>query len=163
MPSIKVSQDLYMALDRLRDPQDKRITDLIWRLVEDRGVKRTEPTSVEQGWWYTGDVAEGLTASDMTIPNEAALRGRYRGKYVLARVRNGRIVIDGESYESPSSAARAVLATHRVAGAAANVNGWRFWEMEYPAGSGNWRRLDSFRKPWQVKRRRRRMPPSTYR
>ena len=154
MPSIKVSQDLYMALERLRDPQDKRMTDLLWRFVEERGIKRTEPNSVERGWWYTGDAGEGLNASDMTIPNQAKLRGRYRGKYIQAGVEDGKIVIDREKYGSPSAAARAVLAKHRVVGAAANVNGWRFWEMEYPAASGQWRRLDSFRKPWQVKRHR---------
>jgi hypothetical protein len=154
MPSIKVSQDLYMALERRREPQDKRMTDLLWRLVEERGIKRTEPTSMEQGWWHVGDAAEGLSGSDITIPNGATLRGRYRGKYFQASVQGGRIVMDGEKYESPSAAARAVLARQRVVGAAASVNGWRFWEMEYPAGSGQWRRLDSFRKPWQVKRRR---------
>ena len=154
MPSIKVSQDLYVALDRLRDPQDKRISDLLWRLVEERGVKRTEPTSLERGWWYTGDAGEGLSASDTTIPNDAKLRARYRGKYFHATVEGGKIAMDTERYDSPSAAGRAVLAKSRVAGAAANVNGWRFWEMEYPAASGRWRRLDSFRKPWQVKRRR---------
>jgi hypothetical protein len=154
MPSIKVSQDLYLALDRLRDPKDKRMTDVLWRLVEERGIKRTEPTSTERGWWYTGDASEGVTASDVTIPNDAVLRCRYKGKSFQAKVEGGKIVFDGSSYDTPSAAARAVLAKNRISGGAANVNGWRFWEMEYPAASGQWRRLDSFRKPWQVKRHR---------
>ena len=154
MPSIKVSQDLYMALERLREPQDKRMTDMLWRWVEERGIRRTEPNSMEQGWWHVGDAGEGLSASSMTIPNGATLRARYRGKYFHATVEAGEIVFDGDRYGSPSAAARAVLGKQRVVGGAANVNGWRFWEMEYPAGSGHWRRLDSFRKPWQVKRHR---------
>src|SRR2546421_7436688 len=154
LPSIKVSQDLYVALDRLRDPQDKRITDLLWRLVEERGVKRTERTSVEQGWWYTGDAGEGLAASDMILPDQANLRGKYHGTYVNATIGRGKLVMAGKEYGSLSAAARAVAEKHGVVGAGANVNGWRFWEMEYPAASGQWRRLDSFRKPWQGKRRR---------
>src|SRR6266550_374538 len=156
MPSIKVSQDLYVALDRLRDPQDKRISDLLWRLVEQQGIKRTEPTSVERGWWYTGDAGEGLSGSEMTIPNDAKLRGRHHGKVFHATVEGGKIAMGGETYDSLSAAARGAHAKNRVTGAAANANGWQFWEMEYPAGSGQWRRLDSFRKPWQIKRHRRR-------
>ncbi len=123
-------------------------------LVEERGVKRTEPTSVEQGWWYTGDAGEGLAASDMILPDQANLRGKYRGTYVNATIGRGKLVMAGKEYGSLSAAARAVAERHGVIGAGANVNGWRFWEMEYPAASGRWRRLDSFRKPWQVKRRR---------
>jgi len=142
-----------MALERLREPKDKTITDLLWRFAEERGLKRTEQTSVERGWWTT-QPGEGLHASGMTLPDGAKLRSRYRAKFFLATVEEAKICFAGRKYDSPSGAARAVLAQQRVRGAAGNVNGWKFWEMECPTDSGQWKRLDSFRKPWQVKRHR---------
>lgn len=151
---LRISPDLHMALERLREPQHKTLTDLVWQFVEERGVGRTEPTSVERRWW-TIQPGEGLHAGGMTIPNDARLRCQYRGHVGYATVVEDKVSFGDAPYDSLPGAARAFLAQHGVTGPAANRDGIKFWGMEYPANSGQWRRLDSFRRPWQVKRHRR--------
>ena len=64
------------------------------------------------------------------------LRVSVGGKYREAAVQEGKILLDGESYDSPAQAAKA------VPGAKGN---WVFWEY-YDADAGKWRILDS---DWQ--------------
>lgn len=54
------------------------------------------------------------------IPNGTKLRLSYKTRSVEGEVRGGSIWVDGNRYESPSSAARGV--------GCGTVNGWRVWE-----------------------------------
>jgi hypothetical protein len=54
------------------------------------------------------------------IPNGTKLRIQYKSKTTVAEVRGGYIWIEGNRYDSPSDAARAV--------GYASVNGWNVWE-----------------------------------
>lgn len=150
-PQIRLSSDLYVALRTLMEPEDRTASDVIWKLVQDRHVKRTEPS----GRAWVVEPGEGLDAGGVTIPNGLRLRGRYKNReYTYSEIREGKLWIGRDAFGSPSAAARAVARAARAPGTARSINGWKFWEFEFPHGSNRWRRLDSLRQPWEVRRRR---------
>jgi hypothetical protein len=156
MPSIEISADLYVALKTLMHPEDRTPSDVIWRLVEKHQVIRTEPTSRERGFWQIKP-SEGLHSANITIPNGLKLRGQYkRSDFVYAEIRDAKVWVGTESYDSPSAAAGGVARSLGASGAATSINGWKFWEFESPNGSDRWRPLDSLRAAWETHRRDRR-------
>jgi hypothetical protein len=69
----------------------------------------------------------------------ARLRRRYKGKFLIARVRpDGSIRFAGEVFNSPSLAAHAAIGRTRA------VNGWLFWT--YERAPGDWVQLNELRK-----------------
>ena len=65
------------------------------------------------------------------------IRRQYKGKIYLARVRrDGRIRYDGDLYDSPSGAGKAIV-RH-------GVDGWFFWHFKN--SKGEWVKLDTLRK-----------------
>src|SRR5437016_10320681 len=65
------------------------------------------------------------------------IRGKFKGKFVKARLRaDKRVRYKRKPYGSPSAAAGAI--TNR------SVNGWRFWY--YERGPGEWVRINELRK-----------------
>lgn len=70
------------------------------------------------------------------IPNGTKLQIAYKTQTLEAEVRGGSIWIDGNRYDNPSWAARAV--------GYGSVNGWTVWEY-YDAADGKWFVLDRLR------------------
>lgn len=71
------------------------------------------------------------------IPNGTKLRITYKSRTVEADVRRGYIWIDGNRYDSPSGAARAV--------GYGSVDGWEVWQY-YDESERKWDVLDNLRK-----------------
>jgi hypothetical protein len=71
------------------------------------------------------------------IPNGTKLRTTYKSQPVEAEVRGGSIWIEGNRYDNPSSAARAV--------GHGSVNGWTAWEY-YDEAERKWFVLDRLRR-----------------
>lgn len=150
-PQIEVSTDLYVALKKLMDRDDRTPSDVIWRLVEEHRQPRTDLPARATGWRI--DPSEGLHSGGATIPNGLRLRGSYgRNGVVYAEVKRGYIELDEKTFESPSSAA--IHAAQLLGAGSHAINGWRWWEFESPKGSGVWHSLNSLRHPWDVQRRR---------
>jgi hypothetical protein len=70
------------------------------------------------------------------IPNGTKLRIQYKSRTMEAEVRGGYIWIEGNRYDSPSDAARAV--------GYGSVNGWNVWEY-YDEPDRKWYALDQLR------------------
>jgi hypothetical protein len=65
------------------------------------------------------------------------IRGKYKGKWLKARVRrNGVICFGGKLYTSPSLAGQAARKGMRC-------NGWKFWT--YEQSPGDWVALENLR------------------
>ncbi|MBI5529315.1 MAG: GIY-YIG nuclease family protein [Deltaproteobacteria bacterium] len=72
------------------------------------------------------------------VSKRMVIRGKYKGKWLKARVRrNGLIYFGGKLYTSPSLAGQA--ACKRV-----SCNGWKFWT--YERSPGDWVLLENLRK-----------------
>jgi hypothetical protein len=78
------------------------------------------------------------------FPIGLQLRALYLGKTYAAKVTVNGIEFAGKTYDSPSAAAIAVKEAAGKTGAAANTNGWEFWEMMEPA-TGQWASISALK------------------
>ncbi|WP_311028227.1 hypothetical protein [Mesorhizobium koreense] len=67
------------------------------------------------------------------------LRGRqvYEGRFL-----NGKLIVNGQSFDTLSAAASALAVTKD--GNTTNLNGWNYWEARFP-GENKWRSLKEMR------------------
>lgn len=84
-----------------------------------------------------GRYAGGLWLGNVHFPDGTRFRATYKGETYFAEVRNGKwFDQEGVQRTSPSDAAGAITGN--------NVNGWRFWLVQFPDDPA-WRKLDEFK------------------
>jgi hypothetical protein len=76
-------------------------------------------------------------AKGIRFPAGTEFRASYKGQTYLARVEDGALVLNGERFDTPSSAAMSITKSP--------VNGWTFWESRAP-GQGSWQMIKTLRK-----------------
>ena len=81
--------------------------------------------------------AGGWTTKGVTFPEGTEFRASYRGQAVLGKVQAGLLMVNGQGFDSASSAAGSVTGT--------SVNGWIFWECRLP-GKTTWQLMKTMRK-----------------
>jgi len=80
---------------------------------------------------------KGASALHGAVDRRTKLRATYKGTvYTAWRRRNGSIYYDGQVYESPTGAAKAIVKRA--------ISGWGFWR--YKNAKGEWVRLGTMRK-----------------
>lgn len=79
-----------------------------------------------------GAHAEGNGAAEMPARDPSKLRVSIGGKYRDASVKKGKILFDGQTYDTPAQATKSV---------APAKGDWVFWEY-FDAEAGKWRMLD---------------------
>ena len=91
--------------------------------------------------WYKNKYKEKRSGG---LPRGLRLRNIYKGVVVMAEVIvDGKIIFDGQTYESPSMAA--VAAIQSLGSKRKTQNGWSFWKFVDPE-TGKERPIDIFRK-----------------
>jgi hypothetical protein len=109
-----------------------------------KGAKPSSPPGSETKAKSDGSLAapprpvgvESQMPRNGVIPEGTELRVTYKGRVFSGRFERGQIVVNGQSYKSPSAAGSAVTGT--------SVNGWIFWECRLP-GEVGWKVLDTLR------------------
>jgi len=71
------------------------------------------------------------------FPAGTEFRAHYKGQTYLGRVERGALSLNGESFDTPSSAAMSITKNP--------VNGWTFWECRLP-GQASWQILKGLRR-----------------
>ena len=131
METIEIDFDVFKALTLRRKSEEVSYNDVLRELLGLDPTKRA-PTeagqSSDSGVWITKGV---------TFPEGTEFRGTYKGRIFTGKVESGALVVNGERYDSPSSAA--------VAMTGKSTNGWLFWECRLP-GKTSWQIITSFRK-----------------
>jgi hypothetical protein len=130
MRTIDVDFDVYKALTTRRPSEDVTENDVLRELLR-LPPKRQGAASIitsTQGDWVT----KGVRFSAGT-----EFRANYKGQTYLARVDNGALILNGERFDTPSSAAMSITKSP--------VNGWVFWECRFP-GQGSWQMIKTLRK-----------------
>ncbi|ANL39264.1 hypothetical protein [Rhizobium phaseoli] len=89
---------------------------------------------------------EGLAWHEdgVSVPHGSLARMSYqRGRQVYeGRFSNGRLIVNGKSFDSLSAAANALAETKE--GKKTQLNGWNYWEAKFP-GEQVWRSLKQMR------------------
>lgn len=89
-------------------------------------------------------VPEGWFAQGVFLPNGTKIRMGYGDNTSLnGTIDNGRWIVGGRKFDSPSTAATALVSKGRGR-SKARVNGWLYWQV-LPPGQTDWALLDSLR------------------
>ena len=102
------------------EQSSERLTPMDNEPGEVPGFKSARPwldEDSEQPWWGKG----------VTLPHGTELRMEYRGRLYSGVIENGRWVVEGERFGSPSAAASGVARTKD--GKRTNLDGWRYWSV----------------------------------
>lgn len=86
----------------------------------------------EQPWWGKG----------VTLPHGTELQMEYRGRRYRGIIQNGRWLVEGERFGSPSKAAGGVVITKD--GKHPQLNGWIYWHVKRP-GDEEWIPINQLR------------------
>lgn len=71
----------------------------------------------------------------VTLPHGTELRMEYNGHVYTGRIDNGRWLVEGKEFKSPSAAAGGVALTKD--GRHPSLDGWIYWHVKRP-GDTNW-------------------------
>jgi hypothetical protein len=74
----------------------------------------------------------------LSLPHGTALRMEYNRHIHEGQVVDGRWLVEGQLYDSPSAAAVGVARTKN--GVQTTLNGWHYWQVQQP-GSNRWVQL----------------------
>ena len=84
------------------------------------------------------------TYKNVVLEHGTQLQMQYNHRTHEARIVDGRWLVEGEFYDSPSGAAVAVARTKE--GKPTQLNGWDYWDVKSP-GSSRWRPINLLLKP----------------
>jgi negative regulator of replication initiation len=142
MKTIEIDFDVHRLIELERRGFDEPENAALRRLLKlpashaDTGLAHATPRkdAVSGGgaWLWKG----------VTLPQGTEVRMDYAGQIVRGTIENGRWLINGEAFKSPSDAAGSSVVTKD--GTHPNLNGWMYWEVKRP-GDPNWRRLQSLK------------------
>lgn len=79
----------------------------------------------------------------VSLPHGTELRMEYNGRVHAGRVEDGRWVVEGKSFNSPSAAAGGVAATKD--GRHPSLDGWIYWQVRLP-GEYDWISIKELRR-----------------
>lgn len=132
MTTIEIDFDVFKALTAKRSSEEVSYNEVLREIL---GLGR--PTAAARapinGASQTGDwITKGVR-----FPAGTEFRANHKGQTHHARVDNGALVLNGERFDTPSSAAVAITKN--------SVNGWIFWECRLP-GKSSWQLITSLRK-----------------
>ena len=117
---IEIDFDVFKALTGQRQSENHSYNDVLRGLL---GLPEAADHTLR-----------GRDVGGRFLPNGTELRSRHKGNIHIAEIISERLVYEGRTFPSASSAARAVTGT--------NVNGLTFWEVKRP-GDVDWRKLSA--------------------
>ena len=129
MYTLEVDFDVFKAITARRSSEEVTENDVLRELLglSPRKSRGSAPSSPPPGDW----VVKGVR-----FPVGTEFRARYKGRTYLARVEGGALVLQGESFDSPSAAAMKITGNP--------VNGWTFWDCRLP-GQSKWQPAKALR------------------
>jgi hypothetical protein len=130
MHSIEVDFDVYKRLTLRRETEDMSNNDVLRMILGLPKIKVNPSAKADI------PVANDWIAKGVRFPAGTEFRASYKGQVRTGRVESGALLVNGQHYDSPSSAAIAITGN--------NVNGWRFWECRLP-GLSSWKLIESLR------------------
>jgi hypothetical protein len=129
MTTIEIDFDVFKELTVRRTTESVSYNDVL------RGILGLSPTKAAD-CTIEKDSAGGWTTKGVNIPEGTEFRANHKGKAIIGRVESGSLIVNGQSFDSASSAAGSITGT--------SVNGWIFWECRLP-GKMTWQLMKTLR------------------
>jgi hypothetical protein len=126
-------------------PKDITLDADLMRLIEQNRIFPTDTSlMVLRRLLKIDKLPDGWFAQGVFLPNGTKIRMGYGDNPTMnGRIEAGRWVVAGRKFDSPSTAATALVAKGRGR-SKARVNGWLYWQVLKP-GESDWALLDSLR------------------
>jgi len=133
MTTIEIDFDVFKVLTAKRSNESVSYNDVLRDILGLGKPKQPLPPSPINGSVAAGDwVTKGVR-----FPTGTEFRATHKGHTHMANVENGALVLDGQRFDTPSSAAMSITKN--------SVNGWIFWECRLPNKS-SWQLITALRK-----------------
>jgi negative regulator of replication initiation len=121
--TIDIDFDVYKALTMQRDSEETSYNDVLRKLLK---LPPKHPAPHEEANSVTTDIAAWVSKG-VAFPSGTLFRRTYKGSLYSAKVEQGKLLLNGKTYDSLSSAAMSITK--------GNVDGWSFWECKRPGDS----------------------------
>lgn len=119
MQTIQIDFEVFKELTSRRDSEEVTFNDVLRKLL--KLTKGENEKMIAEGKpWVTKEVR---------FPHGTEFYSSFKGGNHQARVENGALVLNGQKFFSPSSAAMNITKCP--------VNGWIFWKCKFP-GESTW-------------------------
>ncbi len=122
--AIEIDFDVHKLIEGERKSFSESPNDVLRRLLglaAGAGLAGNSPSKGNKRSW----VGEGVT-----LPHGTLVRMHYNGRQHSGQIADGKWVVDGHIFDSPSGAASGVAITRK--GQKTRLDGWRHWEVHLP-------------------------------
>ena len=132
MPTIQLTDAAYRRLQTFAVPFEDTVEDVIVRLMDQAAPTETPESILKRQLapFLNRKVGAALTSHVGSVPHGTKLEATYKGRRHYAEIDDGRLIWNGDAYESLSQAAVAVIQS--TGSTRTTENGWRFWEYLEP-------------------------------
>jgi len=135
---IELPDDVYRLLQEIAVPfEEPTPADVIRRLLRQHSGASREAAEANP------DIPLVTMSRGELLPLGRRIRGKFRGQMRYAEITEEGISFQGQSFSAPSAAA--IAAAQDMGARSQHINGWRWWEIEEPAGSNHWLPLERAR------------------
>jgi len=133
MTTIEIDFDVFKALTAKRLNESVTYNEVLRDVLGLGKPKQSPQSALGDGIASPGDwITKGVR-----FPSGTEFRATHKGHTHLGKVQNGALVLDGQRFSTPSSAAMSITKN--------SVNGWIFWECRFP-NKTSWQLLTALRK-----------------
>jgi len=134
MRTIEIDFEVHKRIEMERKSFSETPNAALRRLLKIEGQAPVAAAAPRQGRHWAG--------KGVTLPHGTELRMEYNGRVHTGRIDNGRWLVEGKSFKSPSAAASGVALTKT--GRHPSLDGWIYWQVKQP-GETTWILLSQLR------------------
>jgi hypothetical protein len=119
--TIEIDFEVFKTLTMQRDSEETTYNDVLRKLLK-LPPKAKYPDGAEPNSVIKDSVA--WNSKGVVFPSGTVFRKTYKGTLHTGKIELGKLVVNGKSFDSLSSAAMSITKS--------NVDGWSFWECKRP-------------------------------
>jgi hypothetical protein len=139
--TIPIDLEVHKLIETERKSFDEPENDIVRRLL------KLKPKSSAPSGHIQSVGARAWSGDGVSLPHGTHLRMAYNGVSHYGEITDGKWLVEGNTFDSPSAAAGGAARTRQ--GSSASLNGWSYWEVKRP-GDANWIPLKDLRRPLTI-------------
>ena len=147
--TIQIDFDVHKKIESERQSFSEQPNDVLRRLLglappqhsSETAAQQNPPSSNRKPMPWLDD------ESNVVLPHGTKLRMTYNKRQHLGVISNGKWLVEGKEFDSPSGAAGGVALTKK--GQKTKLDGWIYWEVKLP-NKEEWKPISSLRPVTEV-------------
>ncbi|MDR3463884.1 MAG: hypothetical protein P4L76_16370 [Beijerinckiaceae bacterium] len=132
--TIEIDFDIHKIIETERSGFHETPNEVLRRLLK---LPKIPAPAVSQ---MTAPKGRSWSDGGVMLEHGTKLRMSYNGQTHEGEIRDGKWVVEGKTFRSPSGAASGTALTKQ--GKKTQLDGWKYWEVK-PLGTDKWATLDS--------------------